>query len=66
MPDVQAIEEAVKALPPRDLAEFRRWFSDFDFAVWDSQIQADSDAGKLDKLLAEAEDDYVHGERREL
>lgn len=66
MPDVKAIEDAVKALPPQDLAEFRRWFAEFDFAVWDAQIEADANAGKLDKFLQEAAADYQHGERREL
>ena len=66
MPDVKALEDAVKALPPQDLAEFRRWFADFDFAVWDGQIEADAAAGRLDCLLEEAEEDYKLGERREL
>ena len=66
MADVKAIEEAVKALPPQDLAEFRRWFAEFDFAVWDAQIESDAAAGKLDKLLQEAAEDYAQGERRDL
>jgi hypothetical protein len=66
MPDVKAIEDAVKALPPQALAEFRRWFADFDHALWDAQIAEDSASGKLDKLLEEAAEDYAHGERREL
>jgi hypothetical protein len=66
MPDVKAIEDAVKALPPQDLAEFRRWFAEFDFACWDSRIVADSADGKLDRLLKEAEDDYEAGGRRAL
>ena len=66
MPDVKALEDAVKALPPQDLAEFRRWFAEFDFAVWDGQIEADVAAGKLDRLLEEADEDYKLGERREL
>ena len=53
MPDVKAIEEAVKALQPQDLAEFRRWFAEFDLAAWDRRIEADATAGKLDQFLAE-------------
>lgn len=64
MADVKSIEDAVKALPPHDLAKFRRWFADFDFAVWDAQIEADTTAGKLDTLLQEAAEDYAQGERR--
>ena len=66
MPDVKAIEEAVKALQPQDLAEFRRWFAEFDLAAWDRKIEADASAGKLDKLLAEAQEDYSTGSVREL
>jgi hypothetical protein len=66
MADVKAIEDAVRALPPHDLAEFRNWFAEFDFTVWDRQIEADNAGGKLDGLLAEAEEDYRTGEPREL
>ena len=66
MPDVKAIEEAVKALHPQDLAEFRSWFAEFDLAAWDRKIEADATAGKLDKLLAEADEDYRTGSAREL
>ena len=58
MPDVKALEEAVQALPPSALAEFRRWFTEFDSAAWDRQIEADCSSGKLDSLLAEAEVDF--------
>jgi hypothetical protein len=58
MPDVKAIEEAVQSLTPAALAEFRRWFTDFDSAAWDRQIEADAVSGKLDALLAEAEEDF--------
>ena len=58
MPDIKALEAAIEALPPSALAEFRRWFADFDSAAWDRQLKADASAGKLDALLAEAEEDY--------
>lgn len=58
MPDVKALEEAVRALPPTDLAEFRRWFAEFDRQAWDKQIESDLAAGGLDALLAEAEEDF--------
>lgn len=58
MPDVKALEDAVRALPPTDLAEFRRWFTEFDSAAWDQQIELDLAAGKLDALLAEADADF--------
>ena len=66
MPNVKAIEDAVQALPPQELAEFRRWFAEFDFAAWDQQIDGDLAAGKLDALLAEAADDFSSGPSRAL
>ena len=66
MPDVKSIEDAVKSLPPQDLAEFRRWFAEFDTAAWDRQIEQDLAAGKLDGLLAEAQADYQAGPERDL
>ena len=66
MPDVRAIEEAVQSLPPTDLAEFRRWFTEFDSAAWDRQIETDIVSGKLDAVLAEAEQDFKSPSSRTL
>jgi hypothetical protein len=65
MSDIKSIEDAVRSLPPQQLAEFRRWFAEFDGAAWDSQLQQDLSGGKLDSLLAEAEADFVSGSRKE-
>ena len=62
----KSIEQAVEALPPSDLAEFRRWFAEFDAAAWDKQIEQDAAAGKLDSLAAEALADYRAGSAKEL
>lgn len=66
MPDVKALEEAVQALPPSALAEFRRWFTAFDSAAWDRQLEDDATSGKLDALLTEADEDYSSQPRRAL
>ncbi|MDK9726322.1 MAG: hypothetical protein OEL88_15760 [Sterolibacteriaceae bacterium MAG5] len=66
MSSVEAIETAIRQLPPADLAEFRRWFAEFDAAAWDKQIEADAAAGKLDALVAEAVAEYDAGQAREL
>jgi len=66
MGNVKSIENAVEALPPSELAEFRHWFVEFDAAAWDRQIEQDAASGKLDQLAAEAQADFRSGSAREL
>ncbi len=66
MTTVESLEQAVKNLPPRQLAEFRRWFAEFDAAAWDAQIEADAAAGKLNALAAEALAEHRAGRTREI
>ena len=66
MRNVKSIEKAVESLPPSELAEFRRWFAEFDAAAWDRQIEQDANSGKLDVLAAEALADFRSGAAREL
>ena len=66
MPDNKAIENAVKALAPQELAAFRHWFAEFDARSWDRQIEQDLANGKLDDLMAEAAVDHQTGQAREL
>ncbi len=66
MGNIKSIEQAIEALPPAELAEFRRWFAEFDAAAWDKQLEEDAAAGKLDQLAEEALADFQSGSRREL
>ena len=66
MGNVKSIEKAVESLPPAELAEFRRWFVEFDAAAWDKQIEEDAQSGRLDSLAAEALADHRSGAAREL
>jgi hypothetical protein len=66
MGNVKSIENAVESLPPMELAEFRRWFADFDANAWDRQIEQDAVSGKLDQLAVEALADYRAGSARQL
>jgi hypothetical protein len=65
MSDVKAIESAVRSLPPKELAEFRRWFAEYDSAAWDAQIEQDLAGGKLNSLVSEAQADFASGPRKE-
>ena len=66
MGNVESIEKAVESLPASDLAEFRRWFAEYDAAAWDKQIEQDAVSGKFDALAADALADYRTGTAREL
>jgi hypothetical protein len=54
MRKLEAIEKKVSGLSAQELAEFRQWFTEFDAAAWDRQIERDAKAGKLDALADEA------------
>jgi hypothetical protein len=63
---VQELEKAIAKLSPEDLAQLRAWFWERDQEEWDRQIARDSEAGKLDQLIAQAKRDYAAGNGREL
>ncbi|MBI5117160.1 hypothetical protein HZA56_11855 [Candidatus Poribacteria bacterium] len=50
MSKVEIIEREIKALSSEELAVLRKWFSEFDAATWERQIEEDAKAGKLDSL----------------
>jgi len=54
MTRVAQISGAVRRLPKRDLAKFRKWFVEYDAAAWDQQIAQDVADGRLDRLAREA------------
>jgi hypothetical protein len=66
MTTVEQITGAVKRLPKKDLARFRKWFADYDAALWDRQLEQDAAAGRLDALAREALRDHRAGRTREL
>lgn len=58
MTTVDEISGAVRRLPKKELARFRKWFAEYDAAVWDRQLESDAKAGKLDALIREARRDH--------
>lgn len=66
MTTVAEIRVAVERLPKRELARFRKWFAEYDAAAWDRQLQADTDAGRLDALIREARADHRAGRTKAL
>ena len=55
------IENAIRKLPPDELAAFREWFAAFDGAQWDRKLEDDVRAGRLDALKDEALRDLDEG-----
>lgn len=66
MSKVEDIKTAIEALPEKDYAQLRHWFTERDWASWDAQIEADSESGKLDFLVTEAHEETKKGTLREL
>jgi hypothetical protein len=61
MDRVEEIESAITNLPPEDYRRLVDWFRVREQTRWDEQIDADSAAGKLDFLFAEAEKESGQG-----
>lgn len=66
MTTVTEITGAVKRLPRKDLARFRKWFAEYDAATWDRQLVSDEEAGRLNALVCEARRDHRAGRTKTL
>ena len=61
MSSVREAEKAVRELSGDQLAEFRRWFYEFDASAWDAQFETDANSGNLDEQAETAITDYRAG-----
>jgi hypothetical protein len=59
------IKKAVRQLSPRELAELAAFISEQDNGAWDTQMEQDAAAGKLDFLFEEAERARARGKLRD-
>jgi hypothetical protein len=66
MNTLNEIERAVQGLSPEQLAQFRAWFAEFDWAAWDRELEDDVAAGRLDALADEALANFRAGRTRPL
>jgi hypothetical protein len=66
MTTTEDIEKAVDQLDPRELARFRAWFEVFDADRFDTAIEHDAQAGKLDTFAEEALAAHRAGRSRDL
>lgn len=63
---LEILEQQVTELDNAAFAQFRAWFLEFDQMRWDKQIEADSNAGKLDFLINAALAEHGAGTTRDL
>ncbi|MDD3581464.1 MAG: hypothetical protein PHW74_10630 [Desulfobacca sp.] len=66
MSKVEQPKKAIEALPEEEFVLLRKWFSEKDWERWDKELEADSEAGKLDFLMAEAREEKLKGKLRDL
>lgn len=66
MTTVEALEQQIQKLGPKELAELRDWFAEYEWEAWDRQLERDVKAGKLDKLGKQALADHAAGKSRPL
>ncbi len=66
MSRLEKIQQAILALPEAEYKQLRHWFSELDWKKWDREIEADSDAGRLDFLTAEALEEKKKGTLKDL
>ena len=66
MRQVEHIEQQISQLNQDEFAELRDWVLERDWSAWDSKIEADSSAGKLDRLLEESQAEFQTGRMQEI
>ncbi len=52
MSKLENLKAEIESLPREEFAEMIRWLSEKDWERWDKEIEADSDAGRLDFWFA--------------
>ncbi|MBI4529699.1 MAG: hypothetical protein HY695_38360 [Deltaproteobacteria bacterium] len=66
MSKVDELKTEIERLPEDEFSELVRWLSEKDWERWDKEIEADSEAGKLDFLVREALDAKAKGTLKDL
>jgi hypothetical protein len=66
MSKIDVLKAEIERLPNKELAELFRWLSDKDWERWDREIEADSQAGRLDFLVREAREEKAQGTLKDL
>ena len=66
MSKVEELKNEIEQLPKEEFTELYRWLSERDWAKWDNEIAADSEAGRLDFLVREGVEAKAKGKLKDL
>jgi len=66
MSKVDQLKAEIEKLPGEEIAEIFRWLSEKDWEMWDKEIGADSESGKLEFLVREAREEKSKGSLKDL
>ncbi len=66
MSTVAKIQAEIEKLTHAQQRELAQWFAEMQADAWDTQIEEDIQAGRLDHLIAQAESDIAAGRTKSL
>jgi hypothetical protein len=66
MSRIDKLKAEIEYLPGEELTGIYRWLSEKDWERWDKEIEADSQAGRVDFLMREAGDEKTKGTLKDL
>ena len=66
MSKIDELKAEIERLPSEEFTEIVRWLSEKDWERWDKEIEADSQAGRLDFLVREAREEKAKGTLKDL
>jgi len=66
MTEIEELETRIQNLTREDFVKLRDWFYQLDDEIWDQQIRSDVKAGKLDRLIEKARNEFSQGKAGKL
>jgi hypothetical protein len=66
MSKMDELKAEIERLPSEEVAEIFRWLSEKEWERWDKEIEADSQAARLDFLVREAQEEKAKGNLKDL
>jgi hypothetical protein len=66
MSKIEELKTDIERLSSEEAAELFRWLSEREWESWDKEMEADSQAGRLDFLVREARQEKARGTLKEL